>query len=218
MPFVGFFVRLGMKALIARNAVGSWWQGLSPRVREWAVALVLGTIVVLAGTFVHRHIAHHALDKAKAEQLAADTARFNGQLARAHADALAWRDKAAAEAAKIVQLEKENLDAETRAHAAAADALLVRGPGAAASRCRPGDPAAVPGSAGGHDSAAAAGTPAGPEVSAGDWATVPWDWLVGVVREHDDLRSEALTWRSDHARQSTLWDQLRTAPAPEPAK
>jgi len=207
---LGAKLLLGAKFLLKLGAAGFDWLVAKP-IR--GVLLVFVLFVAAHQFVIDPHIRREALADGKAEQAKADAEKFAAQLAQAHADGLAWREKATAEGQKIAQLDREKNDAEIRAHAAAADALLVRGPGAAASRCRPGDPAALPAGAGGHDGAAAAGTAARPDVPEGDWATVPWAWLVTVVREHDDLRSEALTWRTDHAQQSAAWQRLT-----EPAK
>ena len=206
----GFLAR----SALMQSPVGAFLKAIPKQV--WialAIAFAVGAAVA-----VHQHVAHMAIADAKTEQTRADSADFDRQIAQAHADALAWRNRAIEESQQITKLEKDKADAETRAHAAAADALLVRGPGAAASHCGPGYPAAVSGGAGGHDQAAPAGAAARPQVPPGDWATVPWSWLVGVVREHDDLRSEDLTWRDDHARQAATWERLRSAAIPDRPK
>ena len=86
---------------------------------------------------------------------------------------------------------KDEANEERLVTAVAAADLRVRGPGRAS--C----PAPVDAGTGGHQPAPAAEADAGSAVSAGNWARVPWDWLVTVVQEHDDLLTEATAWRKD---------------------
>lgn len=93
---------------------------------------------------------------------------------------------------------KDEANAEHVDTAIAATDLRVRGPGRAS--C----PAPIVATSGGHQPAAAEEANAGPEVSPGDWARVPWSWLVDVVQEHDDLLTEATSWRKDHQEKSEI--------------
>jgi nitrogen fixation/metabolism regulation signal transduction histidine kinase len=93
---------------------------------------------------------------------------------------------------------KDQANEEHLAIAVAATDLRVRGPGRAS--C----PAPVVASTSEHQSTASDGAFAGPEVPAGNWARVPWDWLVTVVQEHDDLLNEDTAWRHNYVAQSEI--------------
>lgn len=124
----------------------------------------------------------------------------NKLLAKAHADALAWKAKAEANAAAITQDIRGRHEATLRDTGARADALRLRGPGAA--RCRSGDHPGVPGAAGGREPAGGAANDARPRMPEQDGAGVQWGWLVDRAEQCDANRSEALSWREWHARQS----------------
>jgi hypothetical protein len=84
------------------------------------------------------------------------------------------------------------------ATAVAATDLRVRGPGRAS--C----PAPVDAGASGHEQALTAEADAGLAVSPEHWARVPWDWLVTVIQEHDDVLTEADAWRKNDQAKSEI--------------
>jgi dsDNA-binding SOS-regulon protein len=93
---------------------------------------------------------------------------------------------------------KDQANEEHLAIAVAATDLRVRGPGRAS--C----PAPVDAGSGGHEQILAAEADAGLAVSPENWARVPWDWLVTVVQEHDDLLTEAGAWRENKQQESKI--------------
>lgn len=123
--------------------------------------------------------------------------------------AVALKQKIDALARNISVTLKEQHDAESSRISADADAVRLRGPGKAACPGHPGLPT-VPG---GHEQAASSATNAGPQVPPGDWAAVPWDWLVQVVEEHDQLLNDDRTYRENDAKQRAL----RLTPPPPPS-
>lgn len=183
--------------------------GFLKRVPRWVWIVLAAAAIVGAGVIWHQHRAHAAIAAAKADQKAADDAAWQKKLAQAHADALAWKGRAEHQGATIARLNKEKHDVEIRDHAAVADALSLRGPGAAAGHCRPGDHPSAAALAGGRNQAAAGADAARPQVPAGDWALVPWDWLVKRGQEHDDLLTDELTRRAADAQQREAWEKMR---------
>jgi hypothetical protein len=117
--------------------------------------------------------------------------------------------KAEQVAAAISKNERTQHEQALRSNAALADALQLRGPGAAASHCGPVDHPRLSAGAGGHFDAAAGADAAGPQVPASDWATVPWSWEVGRAKEHDDLLDEVKRWRENDGRQRAAWEAMR---------
>lgn len=93
---------------------------------------------------------------------------------------------------------KDQANEEHLATAVAATDLRVRGPGRAS--C----PAPVDAGASGHEQALTAEADAGLAVSPEEWARVPWNWLVTVVQEHDDLLTEAGAWRKNKDAESEI--------------
>lgn len=91
------------------------------------------------------------------------------------------------------QANEERLDT-----AVAATDLRVRGPGRAS--C----PAPVDAGTGGHEQAPTPEADAGLAMSPENWARVPWDWLVTVVQEHDDLLTEASAFRKNETAKSEI--------------
>lgn len=186
--------------------------GFLKRVPRWVWIALAAAAIIAGGVIWHQHRAHAAIAAAKADQKAADDAAWQKKLDRAHADALAWKSRAEQQGASIARLNKEKHDVEIRDHAAVADALSLRGPGAAASHCRPGDHSSAAALAGGRNQAAASADAARPQVPAGDWALVPWDWLVRRGQEHDDLLTDELTRRTADAQQRAAWEKMRNGP------
>lgn len=181
----------GAKAALAKIPPQVWYALA-------AIALVIG------GYFFHQHKVHRLIADTKAEQRKADDAMWHAELDKVHAQAVAWKARAESQAAAISQSERKIHEQTVALDAADARALSLRGPGKAAAGCRPVDhPIARTGTSG-HDQAAAIPNAAGSQVPAGDWATVPWDWLVKRAQEHDDLRSEDQAWRSNDAKQRAL--------------
>lgn len=133
-------------------------------------------------------------------------AQLDAAFARGEQSAYSKVDKRAIELADQLTAAanklKDQANEERLDTAVAATDLRVRGPGRAS--C----PAQVDAGAGGHQPDLAAEADAGSAVSPENWARVPWDWLVTVVQEHDDLLTEATAWRkNDQAKTEILTEK-----------
>lgn len=109
--------------------------------------------------------------------------------------------KANALNARIVTAIKEKNRVENARIAADADALRLRGPGAA--RCA--SAASLPSGPGGRVAAGGRSDAAGSGVPVQDSAAVPWGWLVNRAEQADLNRAEVLAWREWHARFTAEW-------------
>jgi hypothetical protein len=208
IAWIGAFLA---KSVLMQSPIGKLLKNVP--VPVWKVLAIAAAILGLV--LLHQHVAHKAIADAKAEQKAADDAAFVRQLAQARAEALNWKGRAEQAGQAIAKLNKEKHDAETRSHAVAAQSLLVRGPRAAAGHCGPVDRTGPGAGSDRHDDAASNPDAAGSQMPAGNWALVPWDWLVSRALEHDDLLSEALTWRTNDREQREAREKLtseRSAP------
>jgi hypothetical protein len=87
----------------------------------------------------------------------------------------------------------------------AADDLRLRGAGKAS--CS--SPAGIPSGPSGSVAPSGQGSVAGPQVPTGDFAAVPWGWLVDRAEVCDLNRQEVLTWREWHRQQSEAWAKLK---------
>jgi hypothetical protein len=171
---------------------------------SWVWIALAVIAVLVAGYFIHRHEIREFRTSVQRAQMAADNDFWKKKLAAAHADALSWKQKAEAKAASISNQERTRDEEAIRNHAAAAGDLSLRGPGAAASHCGPIDHPEQGAGPGGHGQATAIANAAGSEMSSGDWALVPWSWLVQRAQEHDDGLSENVAWRSNDARHDRM--------------
>lgn len=124
----------------------------------------------------------------------------NKLLAKAHADALAWKAKAEANAATISQDIRGRHEATLRDTGARADALRLRGPGAA--RCRPSDNPGVSSAASGNQPPSGAGDGSTGGVPPEDRIAMPFGWFVDRAEQCDFNRAEVLAWREWHQRQA----------------
>jgi hypothetical protein len=204
---LGMALKGGARA-IAGNALANAKSDISaipPKVKLALLAIAAAVLLY----FVHQHQVGKLIATTKAAQKAADDAAWQKRLDQGRADAIAWRERATQQGAAIARLNKEKHDAEIRDHAALADALSMRGPGAAASHCGPDGHSSAAAVAGGRNEAAADAHAAGSQVPAGDWAVVPWSWLVDRAREHDDLLTDEATRRAADKQQREAWEQLR---------
>lgn len=122
--------------------------------------------------------------------------------------AIALKQKLDGLARNISTTLKEQHDAQSTRISADAHAVLVRGPGKAACPSHSG----LSAEPSGHEQTPAAPAAAGPQVPSGDWAAVPWNWLVQVIEEHDQLLNDDKTYRENDAKQRAL---RLTTPAPE---
>lgn len=203
----------GLTTGIGVKAAGSAVSAFFGKVPVWLRWTLLALLIAAAGLWWHRHAAHKAI--AAAEKRGADAAYAN--VAKQASELASKADTLNRSlSAKI----RSRTDEETRRIAADADALRLRGPGAA--RCAA--VASLPRSASGHVEAAANADAAGPALPPDDFAAVPWGWLVNRSEEHDALLAEVKGWRSWHETFKREWDRwnaeaekARTSPTATPA-
>lgn len=177
----------------AKSVLGSIpWQ-------IWAV--IAGVALLGVGSCVHGHKVK-AFGKAQfsAGRAAAD-ADWEKALDKAHADALAWKAKAEANAAAISKEIGERHEATLRADTARANDLRLRGPGKASCSGPVHNPG-ISASPSGHQQAGGRTDAPSSEVPPGDWAAVPWHYLVDQAQLCDANRSEAISWRDWYAKQA----------------
>lgn len=168
---------------------------LGPILKRFWKPLLIG-LAILAAFLWHQHIAHQAIDAA----VKRGEARAYANVAKQAHDLAA---KADAMNSKIAAAMREKNREENARIAATADALRLRGPGAA--RCAA--VAGIPRAPGRHDPSGWFGDVAGSPMPAEDSAAVPWGWLVGRAEEHDLDRAEVLAWRDWYVRFSAEWDK-----------
>jgi hypothetical protein len=207
----GIVAGIGFRAVAGKAIANakSDFAAIPPKVKLALLAIALLAVAVI----VHQRFAHKAIRAAELAGEATGEARANAawsaQVRQAKAAAETARLKAEALSRSIANQERTRHEEALRRDAADAGTLLLRGPGAAAGRRGPVDHPGVPAGAGGHLDPAAKPDDPGRQMPSGDWALVPWSWLVSRAQEHDDILSEAVTWRRDHARQSAAWQQLK---------
>lgn len=174
--------------------------------------------LLLAAAFVyHFALSWHAAQVKAHDQtvITARDAAWQKRLADERAAAIAWKGRFDAQLAEISRLQRKVTDEQNRRIAADATALRLRGAGAAAApaNCRPGAAAGLAGVASGHVAQPGAAADAPAAMPAGDgsgqWAIVPWNWLVDVVSERDAFRVEALGWRSYDAMVAGVWKRAQ---------
>ena len=135
-------------------------------------------------------------------------ALYNGEVAneaKIAKQAVDLKTRIDALTSSITKTVRDMHDAEDRRIASDADAIRLRGPGKAT----------CPSSAGASSAAvrhdAATGADAGPQVSSGDWAAVPWNWLVQVVEEHDQLLNKVKAAEEQHTQLEQAWPKSEGA-------
>lgn len=185
------------------------------RVPRWVwIALAIAAILVAGWIWHGRQMAAHDADLT-ARVTAARDAQWQKRLDDAHADALRQRGDFDAAAKHITELQRKLTDEENRHIAADRADLRLHGPGkaAAAPGCRPGDHPGLAGIAGRPVAQPGPAAHAGTEVPAGDgpgqFAVVPWNWLVDVVAERDAFRIEAIGWRTRDYMLAQEWERMR---------
>jgi hypothetical protein len=156
--------------------------GLARRIPPKAWLYIAIAAALVAGVVWHQHKAHAAIAAAEARGVQRANAIWSAKVAKVAADAAAVRRSAEQVAAAISKEERTKNDEARNRNAATADALRLRGAGAAASHCRPLDHPGLAAATGGHEPAPAKPDAAGPQMPAGDWALVPWGWLVERAR------------------------------------
>jgi hypothetical protein len=174
---------------------------------------IAGALLLVALFFVHQHFAHKALKAADEAGYARGVRVYQRALEIVHARAAARRQAFEHSSADISKEVRTNYENQTRSIAAGADALRVRGPGAA--RCGPVDRAGVPAGAGGRQVAGGPGDAtvgALPGEARVELIAMPFPGAVGFAEQHDGFRAEVLAWRDWYGRQSKAWEQFRNPP------
>lgn len=206
--FTGLFAKIAANAVFGRVVANakSDWARIPPKVKL-AIAIAILLLVLF---LVHQHVAHNRIT-------AADKAGYDR---RASEDEAALRDlrqrvrNAETNAATIAAAERNKHEQAIHANAAAAGALLLRGPGAAS--CRFDDHPALPAGAGGSGKAGGAADVAVdpmPDGGGTELIALPFPGAVTFAQQDDDLRDEVIRWHSWYQKMVAEWGKLRS-PAP----
>lgn len=203
MIFGGLIARIGASVLfgrvkkIAEAVPKQVWIGL-------AVVIAVAIAVV-----VHQRHANAQLEASYSAGVQAEKTRLEKELADARAEAKRWREQYEQKSDALSALERTRHEEALRSNAALADALRLRGPGRAAT---------CPGSSGAAGLSVTAGNDGAPvgqsdvegrSVPSGDWAAVPWGWLVQRAEQCDADRDEVIRWRSWYPAQRNLYETER---------
>lgn len=186
-------IAIGAKLLGARKALKR-----VPR-KVW-ITLAVVAAVVLAGWLAHRW---HA---GKVEAFGNE--RYAAGYAQARGEIEALRQQINRRNAELAAALRSKHDEQIRRNSADADALRLRGPGRAACASA----FYIPAAAGRHDGA---GRPA--DAAVGDVRSEQREPLVGLpfaptvafAEQHDNFRTEALSWRAWHFQFTTEWEKWR---------
>lgn len=175
-------------AFFARSALmSSPVGGLLKAVPRWAWIALAGALALLGAYLWHQHAAHKALDAAYARGR-------DDYAAKVEAHARSIEAKAADLAARINQPIRDKLNENLGRIHADADAVRLRGPGAA--ECR--DPR-FSAAAGGPQQAGGPADAALPKVPYPEWSALiamPLSTGVGFAEQHDAFREEVISWRT----------------------
>jgi hypothetical protein len=208
----GLAVGAGVKMIAGRALVNAKADiAAIPPKAKLAIAGVLLLVVLF---FVHQHIVHKALKRA--DQAGYDRAKSEdrAQLAEAHRQAIAARERAQAIGAQISRDTQEKNNAEARNIARDAGDLRLRGPGQAS--CRPVDHPGLPAGGGGPGPAGRAGDVAVarlPDQGGVELIALPFPGAVAFGEVSDLNRSEVLSWRAWYDLQFKAWEQMRKGKA-----
>lgn len=209
---IGAIFAPGLLANVARSVVGVLQQ-IPPK--GWIAIGIVAALI--AGFFIHQHRVRTVLAAEYARGSADEDAKWKKRLDQEHAEAMAWKGRAAAAAAAISREEKAKNDAERNAIAARADDQRLHGPGqATAPACSrysgtPGLPAPASGRVE-PDRPVDAGLANVP--SEEPMAIVPWNDLTRFGASHDAYRSEVKAWRSWYEREAKAWAEAKAAGSP----
>lgn len=197
LPFVG-----GLLARFALTRVG----GFIGRIPRWAWIALAVVVIVVAGNWYHGKKVDAQYKAAYAAGKADEAKRWQIAFDKMQDAADKWKANYEAKAEELSTERRKRHDETLRRNSAIADALRLRGPGAAsASRCRPLNNSGLSNGPGQSGSSPSRPDAPGPSVPAdGGDAIVPWSWLVKRAEEHDELLSEANTWRTWYPEQAEL--------------
>lgn len=184
------------KSALMRSPIG----GFLKMIPRWAWIALAGAVLVLLAVWWHA-----------GKKDAFGDARYQAGYSARDAEITKLQREREAADRKLAEEIRRRVNAENARIAADANALRLRGPGRAT--C-PNPPRPGPG-AGGHDAAAAGADAARPALPAGEWAAVPWNWLVRRAEEFDRLLTEAKAWREQKAAEIAAHDRSREGVAEE---
>jgi hypothetical protein len=178
-------------------------------VPRWLWIALAAVALLIGGIIWHQHkLKVHDTTLVKAT-IATRDAAWKAAFDKERAAALAWKANADKQAATIANDERKIHDQAVASNAAVADALRLRGPGAAAAHCGQGNHSGATTPADRRDQAApAAGAPTA-QVPSDDRAIVSWNWLVQVAREHDDLLADVKTVLDADKKQRATWPTVK---------
>lgn len=203
MPFGGIIAKVAASALFGRARD---LLKLVPR-KVWIALAVV--ITLWAAVWLHQKQVDSAYHDAFNAGYAEREKDENEELKFMRDVATAWRKEYEKKATEVSNLQKELHNETIRANSARADALRVRGPGAAASCPRPDRAAGLSTPSGEHGAQASGTDVAGSGMPAEQWASVPWAWLVDRAETCDADRDEVQRWRNWYPQQRDLYNAER---------
>lgn len=203
MIFGGLIARIGASVLFGRakkivSAVPSKvWIGLAV------------VIVLLLAAWWHESHSQAMLKEAYEQGKKDRDAQWEQSIEDARLEAQNWKTKYESASSKLTETERQLHEEQLRSDSARADALRLRGPGAAAAQCRPVRDSVISGGSGGSQPANEQAGAAGTGMSSEDGAIVPWSWLVTTAQSCDADRSEVQRWRSWYPAQRDLFEAAK---------
>ena len=195
------------KSALMRSPVG----GFLKMIPRWAWIALAVVIAVIGLVLFHNHKVNQFERDTRTDERAKVDAEWTARMDAMRKKAEGVRNRAEALARDINKDIGGRNEQEARLIVSRADALRVRGPGAA--RCRPDNHSSVPIAAGQHEPASGGPNVAGSSVPSDDRAAVPWPWLVERAQQCDLNRSEVMSWREWQTRQSELNERTRNQTA-----
>ena len=193
-------------AKIAATAVFSRASDFFGKIPSWLWIALAGAVIAFTGVLWHTHEVKLTIAHAKQEQRQIDDAAWKQALDREHQAAMTWKAGFDKQTAATVADERKLNDQAIANNAAVARALSLHGPGrASASGCRQGDYSRPSTAASGHQQGASSASTAASQVPSGDGAIVPWNWLIKVLQEHDDMRADLQAIYYNDKKQRANW-------------
>ena len=172
----------------------------------WVWELVLIALAIGAGMLLHHTQVVRHDNGVRTAQQTQDNAAWQKALAKEHEAAMKWKAGFDQQSAATVAEERKLNEKAVADDAALARALSLHGPGAAsASGCRQGDHTSAAAAPDRHEQTAASSSASGSELPSEDGAIVPWNWLVRVLQEHDDMRADLQVIEDNDKKQRANW-------------
>ena len=197
----GIALRLFAPTLFSKGA------DLLGKVPSWLIYAALGALAIGGALLWHGHAVKVARHEGVVAGRAEADAAWQGAFDKMHDAADLFRTAYERRSSQLADELRKSHDQKVLDNARLADALSLRGPGKAASRCGPGRDTGLSAPAGGHGQAPASpDAPRDPVPAEDGFAIVPWGWLVERAQERDDLLDEVLTWRDWYAAEQKAHD------------